>query len=366
MLLLICEDRMSQKILHVIARMNVGGTAHYISQLVENMPNSFLATGVVQGSEIEDPCVKNLEIMRIPHMGRSISPIRDLIAFFELRKVIHLIQPDILHTHTFKAGLLARLIRGKHKRVHTFHGHLFEDMSFSVFDKYLILFVEKFLAKRTDLLISVGIKVGTELRAMGVGQNRKWKSIPPGVEPLPKIHKEVARHNLGLPNGVFIVGWMARVTSVKNPYLVIDIAKQLPQIQFVMAGGGDLLESIRDMAPKNLMVVGWTNASEFCSAIDCLISTSDNEGMPVALIEAQLAQVPVIATDVGSNSEVIENGVTGFIVKKNVTNFLTALRLFEANEAKRTLMGGAGETRAKEFFGTERMLKAHIQSYKDL
>ena len=109
------------KVLHVIARMNVGGTARYVGELVENISNSKLASGFVQGSEVEDPSVSKLHVIRINHLGRKISPINDYKSWRELRAIIREHKPEIIHTHTFKAGLIGRLISGKHKHVHTFH-----------------------------------------------------------------------------------------------------------------------------------------------------------------------------------------------------------------------------------------------------
>ena len=233
------------KVLHVIARMNVGGTARYLEELIASAPSlkyeSELATGYVQDQEIESPGVKKLKPHRIPHLGRAVSPANDVRAYFELKKLISQVKPDVVHSHTFKAGLIARLVPGEFKRVHTFHGHLFEDQSFSAIQKFLILRAEKHLARRTDQFVSVGKRVGEELRNLGIGRNSRWVSIAPGVEPLKKIAKKTARSKLKLPTSGLIVGWMARVTSVKNPFLVLEIAKEFPDIQFVIAGGGDLL-----------------------------------------------------------------------------------------------------------------------------
>ena len=307
---------MAIKVLHVIARMNVGGTARYVGELVEKIPDSSLATGYVQGLEVEDPSVQALPVIRVPHMGRKISPFKDFQAWFELRKIIDEQKPAIVHTHTFKAGLIGRLVGGPHRRVHTFHGHLFDDQSFSGLEKKVITFAEKFLANRTDLLISVGNKVGIE-----------------------------------------------RVTEVKNPFLLIEVAKRLPSIDFVMAGGGNLLEQVKARAPKNLSVIGWADASVFWSAVDCAISTSDNEGMPVALIEAQRAGIPVIATDVGSNSEVIENGVTGIVTTKDLEMLVSAVQRLAGNASMRAAMGDAARTRALKEFNMENMINAHIDAY---
>jgi glycosyltransferase involved in cell wall biosynthesis len=346
--------------------MNVGGTARYVGELVERIPDNKLATGYVQGSEIEDPCVQKLNVLRVPHMGRKISPLNDFRAWLELRKTIKEIKPAIVHTHTFKAGLIGRLIGGKHKRVHTFHGHLFDDQSFSSLEKHIITNAEKFLANRTDLLISVGKKVGVELRAQGIGTEKEWLSIAPGVNALPLIEKKLARKSLGLNEEGLLFGWMARMTEVKNPFLLLEIARQLPEVRFVMAGGGNLLEEIKIKAPKNLAVIGWADAATFWSAVDCAISTSDNEGMPVALIEAQLAGVPVIATDVGSNAEVIKGGFTGIVTSKNSNELINAVKKLVADKALMHTMGKRGRDRATEEFSLKKMLDTHKQAYVSL
>ena len=354
------------KVLHVIARMNVGGTARYVGELVEKIPQSVLATGYVQDAELEDSSVKSLQVRRVRHLGRKISPINDFLAWLEIRKIIKELKPEIVHTHTFKAGLIGRLVSGDHKRVHTFHGHLFDDQSFSRLEKQVIIITEKFLANRTDLLISVGKKVGIDLRAAGIGVNRDWISIPPGVTPLPTIDKSEARKLLGLNKDQIFVGWMARMAEVKNPYLLLEVANRLPSVNFVMAGGGKLLSGIKADAPKNVSVIGWADAAIFWSAVDCAISTSDNEGMPIALIEAQMAGLAVVATDVGSNSEVIKDGITGLVSKKDINSLVTTLQRLISNEELLNAMAAAARPRALNKFNIATMLQKHIDNYQRL
>ena len=353
------------KVLHVIARMNVGGTARYVEELVKNIPNSALATGHVQDAEIEDPAVELLPVFRIPHLGRRISPIADFKAWRELSKVVREQKPAILHTHTFKAGLIGRLTHGPHKHVHTFHGHLFDDSSFSLIEKKVITLVERWLAHRTDVLVSVGLNVGEELQTAGIGVGQKWVSIPPGVKALQKYDKFKARKSIGANESGMLIGWMARMTSVKNPSLLLQVAAQLPDLQFVMAGGGDLLESIKTNAPANVKVIGWTDAAIFWSAVDIAISTSDNEGMPVALIEAQLAGVPVIATNVGSNSEVVKDEVTGLVTHKNANSLVGAIKRFISFPALIKTLGDKSKERASKEFSLEKMIQTHASLYRE-
>ena len=354
------------KVLHVIARMNVGGTAHYVSEIVGKIPNSKLATGFVQGSEVEDSSVSKLAVIRINHLGRKISPMNDYKAWRELRAIVREHKPEIIHTHTFKAGLIGRLVRGTHKHIHTFHGHLFEDRSFSGLEKKVITLVEKWLAPRADVLVSVGLNVGKELREAGIGVRQKWTSIAPGVEALTLLDKSEARKSIGVNESGILIGWMARMTSVKNPNLLLQVASRLPNVQFAMAGGGDLLETIKSNAPANVKVIGWVNAASFWSAVDIAISTSDNEGMPVALIEAQLAGLPVIATDVGSNSEVIQDDVTGLIASKDVDALVGAVNRFTSLPALMRTQGDKGRERASKEFSLEKMIRSHADLYREV
>ena len=351
------------RVLHVIARMNVGGTARYLGELLEHFPGSVLATGYVQNAERESLADTPFPIYRINHLGRRISLLNDFRAWIELRSLVHKLKPEIIHTHTFKAGLIGRLIGGSHKRIHTFHGHLFDDNSFSKVSKKIILGVERILAKRTDILVSVGKKVGSDLRALKVAPNGYWTSIPPGIRSLPKIEKLEARKLLGLESEIFLVGWMARMAPVKNPLLALSVARQMPEIQFVMAGGGELLEDVKKSAPKNVSVIGWTNASLFWSAVDCGLSTSDNEGIPIALIEAQMAGIPVVATNVGSVCEVIEDGITGFVSSQTVASLVEALEKIRTDAKLRSQMTESAIYRANRNFILSKMLGQYSKIY---
>jgi glycosyltransferase involved in cell wall biosynthesis len=358
------------RVLHVIARLNVGGTARYITRLAEELPKqkieTFIATGFVQGSEQEDPSAKNLKVIRIPSLGRQINPIKDHLAFKQLLKVVNEVKPDILHTHTFKAGYIGRIktkeinkAAGKQiKFVHTFHGHLFDDPEFSGLKSLIITSFERRFAMRTDAIITVGAQVAKELLEREIGQPEQFTNIPPGVEPL-KLPKTKLRTKV-------TIGWIARVTGVKNPLRALEIAKLFPDAQFLIAGGGDLLDQVRAQAPKNTKVLGWTDAAKLFASSDIILSTSENEGMPIALIEAQLASKPVVATNVGGVAEVVLNNKTGFVTKKNTQELAKALEILIASKALRTAQGKAAKAHATKAFSVEKMISAHVSLYKKL
>jgi glycosyltransferase involved in cell wall biosynthesis len=358
------------RVLHVIARLNVGGTARYITRLAEELPKhkieAFVATGFVQGSEQEDPSAKKLKVIRIPSLGRQINPIKDHFAFKQLLEVVREVKPDILHTHTFKAGYIGRIktkeinkAAGKRvKFVHTFHGHLFDDPEFSGLKSLIITSFERRFAMRTDAIVTVGAQVGKELLEREIGQPEQFMNIPPGVEPM-KIPKAKPRKKI-------TIGWIARVTGVKNPLRALEIARIFPDAEFLIAGGGDLLEQVKAQAPRNAKVLGWTDAAKLFAASDVILSTSENEGIPIALIEAQLAGKPVVATNVGGVSEVVINNKTGFVTRKNTEDLAKALERLINSKSLRTTQGKVARAHATKAFSVEKMIRTHVSLYKKL
>lgn len=359
------------RVLQVIARLNVGGTARYVGRLATDLPargiETIVATGQVQGAEQEDPIAERLVITRVPHLGRRIDPINDLRAHRELQKIVDEYKPQIIHTHTFKAGLIGRLIKSDAKRVHTYHGHLLDDPEFSGWKKPFVIQVERTLAHRADILITVGSQVAEDLIAIKIGERSQYRSISPGVDALFLPSREAARIGLELVDEPRpIVSWLARVTGVKAPHRLVELAKEFPNARFLIAGGGDLLEEVKRNAPSNLTVLGWRDASTIWAATDIALSTSDNEGMPVALIEAQLAGIPVVATSVGGVAEVVANEETGFVVPPNTRDLAEALTRLLDDPYLRITFGAAAKVRATRLFDPARMLDNHIALYQKL
>ena len=363
-------------VLHIIARLNLGGTAKYLIMLNNGLNkagiNSLIATGYVQTGEIEDPNVKKLKPIRVKNLGRKISLINDLKAAKEVQEVILRAKPDIVHTHTFKAGLLVRAQRNrieeglgkKVKFVHTFHGHLFDDPEFKGFKAFAIKAIENRLSKRSDQLITVGEIVKSDLDGKGIYGNNKTISIPPAVTPLKLQNKTSSLKKYGIKDQKKVrVLWLARVTGVKNPQRVIEIAKRLPEIDFYLAGGGDLLAVVKKQAPRNLKVLGWQDAKSILPIADIFLSTSENEGMPIALIEAQLAAIPVVATNVGSVPEVVLHNKSGLICSKSNDELITAIKKLAQNKSLRSKFGKAGRVHALKRFSEKNLISAHKKLY---
>ena len=363
-------------VLQVIARVNLGGTAKYLFTLSEQLPKigikTIIVTGHVQGDEIEDPGLKKVDYIRIKNLGRKINLVQDIKAAFNLRRVLIDSKPDIIHTHTFKAGLLVRIQRNKLEQIlgkkikfiHTFHGHLFDDPQFKGPKVILIATIERYLAKKCDQLVTVGEIVKEDLEKRRIKGKSRTISIPPAVLPLKLKSKKNALIKYKVKNKSRIrILWMARVTGVKNPMRALRIARQLPEIDFYLAGGGDLLSKVKKMAPKNMKVLGWQRATDLLPIADIVLSTSENEGMPIALIESQLASLPVVTTNVGSVSEVVINMKTGFVCEKNDYQLIESLRELVNDESLRIKFGRNARLNSSKVFSIKTFIDAHKKLY---
>jgi glycosyltransferase involved in cell wall biosynthesis len=330
------------RVLHVIARFNVGGTARYLDNLLPQIADQvevLLAVGHVQGHEIEDSKLEKIEFVRIEHLGRKISPIQDFRAYLELRNTVKKFKPQIIHSHTFKAGLLSRLMFFGIPKVHTFHGHLLSDPEFSRRALQVIVNIERRLAKVTKTLITVGEQVSKDLLQVGVGKQSQYISIASEGQKLNFLSREQARANLGIDHETPVVLWMARMAPVKNPSLALEVAHLLPKIDFLMAGGGVLFNQIKDLTPSNVRLLSWVNAAEVIPAADIFLSTSLNEGVPYSLLEVLSAGVPVVAVKSGSIGEIIEDGMNGFLTSQDSVEIAGQIENLFSNKPLRLACG---------------------------
>jgi glycosyltransferase involved in cell wall biosynthesis len=357
------------KILHVIARMNVGGTATYLYNLMRGLENaqitSLLAVGHVPQNEREDNRLEELNYRRIEDLSRAISSLKDLRARRELKRLTDEFRPDLIHSHTFKAGLLVRTIPTSIPLVHTFHGHHLYDPDYGWVAKRILNRLERRLARKNAKILTIGRRVGEELVAAGIGESSQYQSIAPGIKPPAMSNRRSILRNLGIADGLNVL-WMGRLTRVKRPEKVVEIARRFPGVNFIVAGDGELRDLIGSTAPKNLYLVGVRNSDEMWSIADLVLLTSDSEGMPLTLIEGQMAGVPGVAANVGSVAEIIVNGETGLITDLNVDDICDKLRNLIDNSMLRSTMSKNASTRARELFSIEQMTNSHVRVYQEL
>jgi glycosyltransferase involved in cell wall biosynthesis len=357
------------RVLHVIARFNVGGTARYLDNLLPGLAEHFqtlLAVGHVQGHEIEDSRLEKIDFLRIEHLGRRIRPIEDFQAYLELRKTVKSFKPHIIHSHTFKAGLLARLMFFRIPKVHTFHGHLMGDPEFSRRALQIIINIERRLAKVTKKLITVGEQVSKDLILVGVGKSHQYISIASEGQSLNFISREAARARLNIHTDTRIVLWMARMAPVKNPSLALDVARLLPEVSFLMAGGGELFHQIKDQAPPNVRLLSWVDAAETIPVADIFLSTSLNEGVPYSLLEVLSAGVPVVAVESGAVAEIIKKAGNGILTSNNPTEIANQVLALFSNSPRRLGVRQFPIDSSSPSLDAKKMLPDHISLYVEI
>jgi glycosyltransferase involved in cell wall biosynthesis len=369
--------------MRVIARMNVGGPAVQVSGLMRGLHatefDHRLYTGFCGHDEADylETVATDVSALRIDGFGRKISLGGDLNAFLYLVKEIRRFKPHVIHTHTAKAGFLGRIasIVSFHPsiRVHTFHGHLLNGY-FGSFKRFLVVFAEKILAMFSHQLLAVGDKVRQDLLAAGVGRLEKFSLMPPGLQINDLPNKAASRDSYGLSSQKLECAFIGRVTKIKRPDRFLDVVSEIESrglnIEFFMAGDGELLENCKTRIAANYLpvkVLGWqSNIEKILTVADIVVLTSDNEGTPLSLIQAGMAGLPVVSTRVGSVPEVVLDGVTGIITGLDVQEIADALEKLAKSAELRARMGSAGQEFTLSNFGVDRLVLDHEKLYKKL
>ena len=377
------ESKVPIRVMRVIARMNVGGPAVQVSGLMRGFDSaSFehrLYTGYCEPDESDylDFVATDIKSSRIEGFGRRISISGDIKALITLIKAIRSFKPHIIHTHTAKAGFLGRIasILSFHPtiRVHTFHGHLLYGY-FTPIKRNLVVVVERILAAFTHQLLAVGDKVRQDLLSVGVGKTEKFGLMPPGLELGTLPNRKDAQISYGMTITKLQCAFIGRVTQIKRPDRFLDVVNEMvkrgTQIEFFMAGDGELLEACRErIVRENLPVriLGWqSNIERVLAASDIVLLTSDNEGTPLSLIQAGMAGLPVVATRVGSVPEIVSDGQTGILTNNDIEEISSALEVLANNSELRAQMGTAAKKYMLANFGVKRLVLDHERLYKSI
>jgi glycosyltransferase involved in cell wall biosynthesis len=383
------------KIARFIARLNVGGPAIHVTLVTDELRKrgyeGILAAGNVppgEGDMEYYAAEHQVEVTRIPELVRPLSPKNDLIALWKICRLLRREKPDIVHTHTAKAGTLGRIaaiLAGTPVLVHTFHGNIF-DGYFSAAKTRLFLAVERFLAHFTDRIIAVSATQRSELaNRYKIAPIEKIQVVQLGIDletfssvpPLDKNRQsESARYEEDRESRHVVIGWVGRFVEVKDPLLFIEFANQLkassPQARFVMVGDGpmrDVIErKIDDHGLREFVKIsGWKrNMADVYREIDFLVLTSLNEGTPVAILESMASGRPFVATNVGGMPDLmcgIPLSLDGFDIHANgvlvhtrkISTLTEAATILMGDASRRITMGAAGQQFVSRRFGKERL-----------
>ena len=369
------------RVMRIIARMNVGGPAVQVSGLMRGISSvefdHRLYTGFCAADEADylNTVAKDVTAIRIPGFGRRVSLGGDIQAFISLVKKIRSFKPHVIHTHTAKAGFLGRIASivslQPSIRVHTFHGHLLHGY-FGPFKRSLVVLAEKVLAIFTHELLAVGAKVRQDLLDAGVGRPEKFGVMPPGLTVGQLPSKKHSQESFGLSQSQLQCAFIGRVTQIKRPDRFLDVVSELKKrgidIEFFIAGDGELLDECRERVAREdlpVKILGWQSDIErVLSAADIVILTSDNEGTPLSLIQAGMAALPVVTTNVGSVSEIVLDAKTGIITGLGVQEISDGLEKLANSSTLRAQLGSAAQEFTLTNFGVARLVNDHERLYK--
>ena len=381
------------RIVHIITRMIVGGaqenTRFNCLDLVRDYGDDVtLITGPSLGAEgslldkYQDP---DLKTILVPELIRSIRPWTDFRAAGILQKHLTQLRPDVVHTHSAKAGILGRSVAWKLKIpcvVHTVHGAPFHPYQAWPVRKFYQI-CERWAARRCHRLISVADAMTDLLVEAKIAERSKFVTIYSGMDIEPFLNADQnrlqLRKDLGIQPEDIVVGKIARLFHLKGHQYLLACAQRVvqadPRIRFLLVGDGILRESLeKEIASMGLQnhfiftgLVPPHEIPDLIGAMDMLMHVSLREGLARALPQAMLAGKPVISYDIDGAKEVVIEGQTGILLPPKSIQPLGDAILKLANDADlRTRLGLQGRLLCQERFGHQSMTKQIRRLYEQI
>jgi glycosyltransferase involved in cell wall biosynthesis len=328
------------RVARIITRLNIGGPAIQAAMLSDRLRERGFETLLIYGrlapgeGDMSYLLERHVQATYLPSMVRSVSPLADVRAVAAILGQLKAFKPQIVHTHTAKAGTVGRTAAMAYNRsvatrartVHTYHGHSLEG-----YFRYAGAFIsiERLLARTTDRLIAISPRIAADLRdRYRIGRPDQWTVVPLGFDLAPLVAiddraRVEARRALNLDAAAPVVTIVGRLTAIKQHELFLKVAREVharqPSAVFVIVGDGDRRAELEAMAGdlglrRHVRFLGWRqDLATVYGAADVCALTSRNEGTPVAVIEALAAGLPVVCTDVGGVRDVVNNQELGAI-----------------------------------------------------
>ena len=365
---------MSIRVLQVITRLIVGGAQETVLDMAtllnEEIFQIVILSGPQTGSEgslIEEGRLKGLNITILPSLVRQINPLLDLKALWQMVMYLRKNRYAIVHTHSSKAGILGRLaakLAGAPVIIHTVHGWSFHDHMPKAI-KFAYIFLERFCARFTDALIVVTDRDEQKGLQAGIGKRNQYHKIRSAI-PLhdfdpDQIDRDSIRRDLSIPTDTLVLGTVGRFSAQKNPLEWITVAekisREIPNCRFLMVGDGPLLPQVKsilrekNLAEKFIFPGIQRNVPQVLSVMDVFLLTSLWEGLPRVIPQAMLMRLPVVATRVDGSSEIIEDGVNGFLCAPGDVDSLAerCLRLLKEPNLRQEISRRGSEIAQKDF-----------------
>jgi len=381
------------RIAHVITRMIVGGaqenTLFTCEDLVRDHGDEvLLITGPALGPEgdlLTEGRGQDVPQALVPSLRRAIHPVRDVNAYWDIKRRLRDFQPEVVHTHSAKGGLLGRAAAAALRIpaiVHTVHGAPFHDYQSRGARSFFRL-CEKYAARRCHALISVADAMTEQLVAAKVAPRDKFTTIYSGMDVAPflnaETHRLETRRELGFDADHVVVGKIARLFHLKGHEYLIEAAalavEECPNLRFLLIGDGILRSNLE----ATIAEAGLTKFFRFTGlvdprriptlvgAMDVLVHCSLREGLARALPQALIAGRPAISFDIDGAREVVVTGETGYLLPpRSVQSLAEALVDVATHEQRRQQMGQEGRDRFTEQFRHENMTAQIRQLYSRL
>jgi glycosyltransferase involved in cell wall biosynthesis len=381
------------RVLRVIARLNMGGPAIHVASLAAGLESRGYHTTLVAGSLArgEDSMAfladrLGVSVVSVPEIQREVSLMHDARSITRVAALIRETRPHILHTHTAKAGAIGRLAAlsaGPARPpvvVHTFHGHVLKGY-FDTPRTALFGQIERALARTTDALVAVSPEVRDELVGLGVAPRQKFAVVRLGIPLAERLGDATSdadyRRLYGIGNDAFVVGWVGRMTAVKDTGATLEIVRALRDrgvdAVLCMVGDGPDRDQLEQLAhelgiARSCFFVGYQeDVAGYYALFDAFLLPSVNEGTPVSAIEALAAGTPVVATRVGGVPDVVRDGLDGFLVSPgDVDGAAARLASLAADPELRRRLGDAGRARMLDRYSVDRLVDDIDRLYRSL
>jgi glycosyltransferase involved in cell wall biosynthesis len=384
------------RVVRIISRLNIGGPAIQAITLTKLLEPAGYRTTLVRGREgpregSMDYLADDLGVVPVTIASLRRDPgAHDLWALLALIRELRHVRPDIIHTHLAKAGAIGRLAAlvafkngCRPVVVHTYHGHSLAGY-FSGLRNALFVRIERWLARSTQRLIAVSEEVRDDLVRVGVAPRERFEVVRVGfdlsrfvVEDTERVARRAAlREEIGIMQDARIVTFVGRFVPIKRVDRFLRVAAKLrtkQDIRFLIVGDGELRDEVRASEEARTLEdrIVWTgfrrDMADVYFASDVVVQTSDNEGTPVALVEAQAAGVPVVSTRVGGVTSVVLENESGRVVPVDDEGALSdAVDGILADQALAADMGAAGQRHVLATFSLERLVSAVAELYRRL
>ena len=314
------------KILYVVEAFG-GGVFTYLVDLSSRLATNYditIAYGLREQTpaNFKDFFPSNIRFIKVKHFERSVNPFNDIKAIFEIKRIQKKVDPDIIHLHSSKAGVIGRLAfyGNNTKLFYTPHGYSFLMMDQSILKRKIYKAIEWIFAKTNCTTISCSR--GEYKETLKLTKNATYVNNGINVDELKESLQDISVSSSVSEHRVFTLG---RICYQKNPELFNKIAESFPEIPFIWIGDGDLRDKL---TAKNISITGWLqreDALKVASNSDIFILTSLWEGLPISLLEAMYMKKTCIVSKVIGNKNVIKNGCNGFVCE-DIDSFVQAVR----------------------------------------